>query len=174
MHTYEMDEQDRVVELRDLPQSSVGSPIPCVLADEQKVVRGYYLEERDPNWDGRTIPVVGPSDVDEPIALVRFNRCAIHMFGPPNDEAFSGHPLAKRGLHPYRVFPLERSSWIRKLEGMNAVHSQHLAERFWQLQHLVFAFHDSTFECVCQDFELTTTSDSIAAIIPKILNQLGW
>ena len=72
MHTYEMDEQDRVVELRDLPQSSVGSPISCVLADEQKVVLGYYLEERDPNWDGRTIPVVGPSDVDEPIALVRF------------------------------------------------------------------------------------------------------
>jgi len=171
---YEVDDQDQVIELRGLPHSSVGAPLPCVLADEHKVVLVYYLEERDPNWDGSTIRIVDAATSDEPIAIVRFNRCAVHTLGPPNDEAFSGHPLAKRGLRPYGVFRIDRSSWIRKLERMNAVHSQHLAERFGYLQHLIFTFHDSTFECVCKDFEVTTTRGSIAATIPEMVRRLGW
>jgi hypothetical protein len=171
---YEVDEYDRAVELCDLPQSSVGAPNPFVLADEHKVVLAYYLEERDPNWDGTTARIVGPTGVDEPIAIVRCNRCSVHMFGPPDDENLSGHPLAKRGLRQYGGFRIDRSSWIRKLERMNAVHSQLLAERFGNLQHLVFTFHDSTFECVCQDFEVTTTRGSIAEAVPEMAKRLGW
>ena len=162
-----------MVELRDLPQSSVGAPIPCVLADEHKVVLAYYLQERNPDWDGSTIRIIGPSSADEPIAIVRFDRCEVHMFGPPNEEAFSGHPLASRGLHPYGVFRIEKSSWIRQLERMNAVHSQHLAARFWQLQHLIFTFHHSTFECVCKDFEMKTTRGSITGIMRDLVKELG-
>ena len=77
------------------------------------------------------------------------------MFGPPNDETFSGHPLADRGLHPYAVFEVRDSSWIRKLERMNSVHHRHNRERFLEgLRHFVFAFHDSTFECVAHGFEV--------------------
>jgi hypothetical protein len=34
VNMYRVDERDRVTELRDFPQSSVGAPIPLVLADE--------------------------------------------------------------------------------------------------------------------------------------------
>ena len=47
------------------------------------------------------------------------------MFGPPNDEAFDGHPLARRGLRPYGAFEVTHSSWIRQLEQMNSVHPHH-------------------------------------------------
>jgi len=92
------------------------------------------------------------------------------MFGPPNDEAFRGHPFASRGLHPYGAFRVEGSSWIRKLERMNRVHQAHEPERFRTLQHLVFAFHDSTFECVCEQFEVRTERGIVVLdVLPAML-----
>jgi hypothetical protein len=96
-----------------------------------------------------------PTDVTtedgEVMAVIRFaGRCA-HLFGPPNDEAFDGHPLASRGLHPYGSFRIRRSSWIRSLERMNAVHPHHRPDPFRELQHFVLSFHDSTFECVAKE-----------------------
>jgi hypothetical protein len=77
------------------------------------------------------------------------------MFGPPNDEAFSGHPLASRGLSPWIVQEVVCSSWIRGLERMNSVHPYHRREAFSAFRHFVFAFHDSTFECVAEDFSVS-------------------
>ena len=145
---YRVDDRDRVVPLKDLPQSSVGAPSPLLLAGEGTVILAYYLQSRVANWDGKSVRVIDPTDSDEPIALVRFKSCAAHMFGRPNDEAFSGHPLAGRGLKPYGTFRVEESSWVRQLERMNSVHPNHDPRADESLQHLVFAFHDSTFECV--------------------------
>ena len=92
--------------------------------------------------------------IDGDIAVARFVRPHAHMFGPPNDEAFHGHPLAGRGLERYGVFRVEDSSWIRQLERMNSVHALHNPERFSRLVHFVFSFHDSTFECVADDVEI--------------------
>jgi hypothetical protein len=52
-------------------------------------------------------------------ATVEFEQPFAHQFGPPNDEAFLGHPLAERGLHPYAGFEVQNSSWVRALEEMN-------------------------------------------------------
>jgi len=35
---YEVDENDRVVTLEGIPQSSAGAPLPLILANEQRVV----------------------------------------------------------------------------------------------------------------------------------------
>ena len=59
----------------------------------------------------------------------RFEHCYAHMFGPPNDEALRGHPLAGRGLRPYAAFEIRQSSWLRRLERMNSVHPRHDRER---------------------------------------------
>jgi hypothetical protein len=171
---YEVDKRDRVIELRDVPQSSPGAPIPLVLGDEHTVVLAYYMQELARDWDGSTVRVVGPESAEEPIAIVRFNGCQAHMFGPPNDEAFRGHPLAGKGLHPYGVFLVEESSWIRKLERMNSVHRYHDPDRFWSLQHLIFSFHDSVFECVCRGFEAITTRGSILDAVPEMVALLNW
>jgi len=170
---YRVDERDRVVELSDVPQSSVGAPLPLVLADEHSVVLAYYLQETPPEWDGNSARMVDPVDSDEPIAIVRFARCTAHMFGPPNDEAFSGHPLAERGLTPYAVFEVTDSSWIRALEKMNSVHPRHSPKRFLDgKRHLVFAFHDSTFECVCTGFQFQLARGSLRSVIPKMVEML--
>jgi hypothetical protein len=171
---YQVDEHDRVVELEDVPQSSTGAPIPLVLADERRVVLAYYLADRPEDWDGTSVQVVDPVRSDEPLALVLFKGCIAHMLGPPNDEAFAGHPLANRGVEPYGTYRIENSSWIRRLERMNSVHSRHRPEQFWKLQHLIFAFHDSTFECVCLKFEVTTAKGSIASMIPRMVAMMGW
>ena len=136
---YTVDNQDTVTKLCNLPQSSVGAPIPVVLASEQDVLLAYYMEEE--------------SEDREAFAIIRFERCIAHMFGPPNDEAFRGHPLATRGLTPYSFFEIQHSSWIRTLEEMIRVHPYHDSERFLEDKvHFIASFHDSTFECVAKGY----------------------
>ena len=171
---YEVDGRDHVIELVGVPQSSVGAPIPLVISDEHRVVLAYYVQETEPGWGGTTVRLVGPSEAGEPIAIVRFKFCYAHIFGPPNDEAFAGHPLASRGLHPYGVFEVSASSWIRRLEKMNSVHPQHRPDAFSKRRHLVFAFHDSTFECVCDGFEVRLTRGSIESVVSEMVKLLEW
>jgi hypothetical protein len=132
------------------------------------------VESRPRDRDGSRIRVVDPIGSNEPTAIVRFQHCIVHIFGPPNDEAFAGHPLASRGLQPYGAFRVKNSSWIRQLERMNSVHVHHNPASFWELQHLVFTFHDSVFECVCHTFDATETRGSIHAIIPEMVKMLHW
>jgi hypothetical protein len=168
---YQVDEKDQVVELKGIPQSSVGAPTPIVLSNEGKTVLAYYLENVADDWDGSSVRVVG-SNSEEPAAIVEFDICDAYMFGPPNDEAFSGHPLASRGLAPYGVYEVLNSSWIRGLERMNSAHHYHKPERFWQRHHFVFAFHDSTFECVADRFEITETFGSMESIVSLMAQKL--
>jgi hypothetical protein len=170
---YEVDEQDQVKALTDVPQSSAGAPVPLVVSDEHRLVVAYYVEESAPGPHA-AVRGLGPEDAQEPVAIVRFNVCRAQMWGPPNDEAFAGHPLASRGLHPYGAFEVVHSSWIRRLERMNAVHPRHRPEVFWQLRHVVLAFHDTTLECVCGGFDVTIVRGSIASVVPEMVKLLEW
>ncbi len=96
---YQIDEKDRIVELIDVPQSSVGAPTPVVLSDEGKTILAFHLQNTPEGWDGTSVRIIRPES-EEPSALVEFKWCHAYMFGPPNDEAFRGHPLADRGLKP--------------------------------------------------------------------------
>jgi len=140
------------------------------MADEYVVVLAYYIEAY-----GRPLreapQIILPIDNAEDIAIVRFEGHT-HIFGSPNDEAFSGHPLASRGLTPYGAFRIENSSWIRQLESMNSVHPNHRPEQYRTLQHLVFTFHDSTFECVCERFDVRVTRGSTQDLIPEMVKLL--
>ena len=169
---YEVDSKDVVVELDDAPKSSVGAPIPVVLAGEHDVLLAYYLDI-SAGWDGETIRSVSPDSEGEPVAIVKFAACTAHMFGPPNDEAFTGHPLAERGLRPYAAFEVKNSSWIRKLERMNSVHPYHDKRRFLdKKRHFIFAFHDTTFECVAHGFTAELRTGSVRSMVPHMLEAL--
>jgi hypothetical protein len=139
---YEVDGHDKVVLLEELPQPDPGAPMPALVAAEHRLELGYIARPPEPFGEER-------------IAVATFVRPYAHMFGPPNDEAFEGHPLAARGLEPYGCYRIESSSWIRRLERMNAVHPYHRAEEFARRTHYVFAFHDTTFECVADDVQVT-------------------
>jgi hypothetical protein len=170
---YEVDERDQVVSLKGIPQSSVGAPNPIVLAGEFDVFLTYYLENTPPGWDGTWLRILDRDTEGEPVAVVTFKRCYAHMFGPPNDEAFSGHPLAARGLGPYGVFEIKDSSWLRKLERMNAVHWRHDEREFLaHRKHFVFSFHDTTFECIAEGFTVQVSTGSVRSMVPHLLELL--
>lgn len=165
---YSIDERDQVVALSDLPQSSVGAPLPAVVAMEGRLALAYLVEAIDPAWGGRTVRVVTPGADHEIVALVEFTWPLAHFFGPPNDEAFAGHPLAARGLEPYGIFEVLGSSWLRALERMNAVHPHHDPTAYARLRHFVFAFHDSTFECAARSLVVEVRGGSLASAVREL------
>jgi hypothetical protein len=169
---YNVDDRDEVIEHRDIPQSSTGAPLPAVVATEHRLLLAYLLQVTDPEWDGHTVRSVEPTSRDQLVALVEFEWPDAHFFGPPNDEAFNGHPLAGRGLEPYGVFEIRHSSWVRQLERMNSVHPRHQPAAYERLRHFVFAFHDSTFECVAERFSFQVRVGSIATAVEELARRL--
>jgi hypothetical protein len=162
---YEVDDLDEVVELHDVPQSNVGAPLPHLICAEHSLLLAYLVNEPDPAWDGSYVNVVDPNS-EGGVAVIQFDHPYAHMFGPPNDEAFLGHPLADRGLHPYAVFEVKNSSLVRQLELMNSVHPSHDQEQFMaNSRHFVFAFHDSTFECIARGFTFEITRGSLTTVL---------
>jgi hypothetical protein len=136
---YSVDDRDHVVEL-ELPQMDPGATTPEVAAEDLAVTLTYR------GLDGGRI-------------VCEFELPIAHYLGPPNDEAFEGHPLYERGLEPYGVFEVLESSWIRRLEEMNRIHDRHDPSWFRTFRHFVFAFHDSTFEVIARGM----TSEPTAA-----------
>lgn len=171
---YQVDEMDEVKELEGIPQSSIGAPCPFVMSDEFQIVIAFYLQSSLADFDGTSIRVVGHKHSKEAIAIVEIERYHAYMFGPPNDEAFSGHPLSGRGLRPYSVAEILNSSWIRSLAQMNSVHPYHDQKVFDRYRHFIFAFHDSTFECVAQGYRLHLAEGSIESVIPRMKQLMDW
>jgi hypothetical protein len=161
---YTIDSRDLVRERKDLPQSSVGAPHPMLFAYEGGLHLAYYLQKPDV-WKTSSDQTDGDESNLESCALVRFVRPLAHLFGPPSDETFEGHPLAARGLRPYSVFEIENSSWIRGLVQMDSVHPRHRPERFQKYKHFVFTFHDEVFECVAESFELSMQRGAVAEVL---------
>ena len=159
--------------LEGVPQSSIGAPLPLVLADESTALVAFCLENRDQSWDGSTVRVVDPVTSEEPIGIVRFTRCYSISFGPPNDDAFSGHPLAARGLEPYGAFRIEQSSWLLELERRNSVHPRHDRDDFLRRkQHLILTFHDSIVEWIAESFDVSYERGSLHSVLPVMLSFL--
>jgi hypothetical protein len=170
---YEVDDLDTVVRLADAPRPDIGAPLPQIVCDEGHVVLAYCVSGPGPARVGGSPTEVGPDSGGNAVAVVRFLWPYVHLFGPPNDEAFHGHPLARRGLRPYAVSEVKNSSWLRRLERMNSVHRQHDRERFLaRRRHFVFAFHDSTFECIAEGFAFEVVWGSLRSVVPRMLELL--
>lgn len=171
MYTLPLFAKDQVQELKDIPQSSVGAPCPMIIADEHHLSVIYYLQDTPENWDGSTVRIVGPESSGEPYAIVNFLMYTAYYHGSPNDEAFNGHPLYKKGLSPYGAYEVKCSSWVQKLMEMNRVHPYHKDESFADRRHFVLAFHDSTFECVARSYTFETGEGSILEAAKMIIGK---
>lgn len=150
---YTIDGSDEVVENTDLPAADPGAPDVQVMAHQARVVLQYGVPGLEVGQMGPQGRIILPEDIPDhydPMAFVEFERVRAHMLGSPNDEALKGHPLASRGLRPYGIYEIRRSSWVRSLEQMNRVHSGHSPALFSRLRHFIFTFHDVTFECVAE------------------------
>jgi hypothetical protein len=131
--------------------------MPVVVATEDAAYVAYF--QPDPP---------GCDAAEERMALLCYAGCYATYLGPPNDEAFEGHPLAGRGLESYGAFRVVRSSWIRSLERMNRVHPAHDPAPFDRMMHYILAFHDSTFECVADGFEVLLESAPRQEVLEKV------
>lgn len=148
----------------DVPQSDVGAPLPAVIASETSLDLIYLVSDPDPEWDGTYVNVRSVESEVDLVAVIQFEHAYAHTFGPPNDEAFHGHRLASRGVRPYSAWEVHRSSWIRALEHMNRVHPYHRSDQFTPYRHFIFAFHDTTFECVAHAFSAEVVPGSVSSI----------
>jgi hypothetical protein len=133
---YRIDERDRIVSVDTIPHARTGVSDPVVMADENSTALRYFLLEEE--------------NEQERVAILRFDGCWAHYFGPPNSEALDGHPLYERGLSFYGIFEVLDSSWIRLMEERNRVHPSHSPARYAGLRHFIFTFEDSTFECIAE------------------------
>lgn len=163
---------EKVVTLDDFPQSEAGAPCPALIATEGDLVIAFHRATPE-LWDRPLEERIDWQVAGESCAIVRFAHTTIHTFGPPNDEAFSGHRLAKKGLEPYGAFEVLNSEWIEQLEKMNSVHPMHTREWFMKgKRHFILTFHDSVFECVARGYTVElasgTVKDLLIAAMPTL------
>lgn len=157
----------------EVPQSSVGAPLPSLLANEDVLFVCYLMQTHEPGWDGSTPPrLVGSDTEGEPLAVLKVPLCTAHAFGPPNEEVIAGHRLAKLGLEPFSAFEVVNSTWIAELERANRVHPNHRASMFAKLRHFIFTFHDSVLEFVAEDFEVSQTSSPLRETLRRLVDEL--
>lgn len=167
---YSTDYKDTILRVTDVPQPSVITPSPMVVAGVHHIRLAYYLQNASGGLDGAGSRTAEKT-IGEPVGLVEFSRTYAHMFGPPNADAFRGHPLAERGLEPYGVYEIWESSWLRRLVRMNAVHPAHRPEQFAAYHHFVFAFHDTTFECIARSYKSSVHTGSVAEVLERALKE---
>jgi hypothetical protein len=151
----------------------IGAPLPFLLCNDNQTFLTFYVNEPDPNWDGTYVKVVNPaSPQPAKLCLVTFKRCASAKLGHPNDEVQRGHPLAGRGLEGYTAQIVKNSPWLKEVAQTNSVHPYDKPENWKSLNHYVFWFHDSTFECLAESYETEVTSEPMSKLLSRVQRML--
>ncbi len=165
---------EQYAEACDFPvRWDTGAPMPHLLTTDGRALLAFLVSEPDPDWDGSYATAKSPADPGpEPLALVEFSRCVSARLGAPNDEVLSGHPLMGKGLEWYSVQIVVNSRWIKEIEAINSVHSQYRPEAWRGLNHYIFWFHDSTFECIARSFKVETYRESMKELLQRMVERL--
>ena len=151
-----------------------GAPLPLLIADGHNTFLIFYVRRHDPNWDGTYITVQDSTNSNaDPMALVEFSRCMSVKFGVPNEEVFHGHPLHGKGLKSYTAQIVRNSKWLVELEDINKVHTQYNPDRWRNLKHFVFWFHDDTFECIAKDYKVEIYNETLASILSRVHQRMS-
>ncbi|RAZ88199.1 hypothetical protein DPM33_24175 [Mesorhizobium hawassense] len=154
----------------DLPSSSAGASLPHVFADEERLLIAYIVNVPDPSFDGTNPRSISARTEGETVAILTVAPYVALQFGPPNDEALSGHRLYALGLQHYSAFEVVNSSWVASLEEANRVHPRHMPELFSGRRHFILTFHDSTLEFIARDFQLSLREGSVLKALIAAVN----
>jgi hypothetical protein len=97
-------------------------------------------------------------------ALVEFIHCTATKFGYPNDEARWGIPRFN-GL-VYGFYEVLDSEWKVELAILNSFAFPDTGE--WHGRHFLLTFHDTTFECLADDFKLEVIDKPYSSVFARI------
>ena len=150
-----------------------GAPLPHLFCSDRRTYLTFYVAEPDPNWDGSYVTVKhSGSGETELLALVEFSRCECAKLGSPNDEVFEGHPLYGRGQDGYSAQRVLNSRWLAEIESVNKVHRCYNPNRRKDLNHYIFWFHDSTFECIAKSYSVEVFQESMREMLRRVSDLL--
>ncbi|MBF0503323.1 MAG: hypothetical protein HQM09_24605 [Candidatus Riflebacteria bacterium] len=151
----------------------IGAPLPFLLCNDDKTFLTFYVHDPDPKWDGTYVKVVDPDSSEAAkLCLVTFKNCVSAKLGHPNDEALRGHPLAGHGLEGYTAQFVKNSRWIEEVAKINSVHHRNDPARWKLLNHYIFWFHDSTFECLAESYEVEITLEPMDQLLRRVQAKL--
>jgi hypothetical protein len=151
----------------------VGAPLPFLFRSDYRTMLTFFISDRNPGWDGTRVKVVNPASTEVvSLCLVTFKGCESAKLGHPNDEAQSGHPLSGRGLMGYTAQIVKNSPWLKEVAKTNSTHPRDKPESWNLLNHYVFWFHDSTFECLANTYEVEVTSEAMPDLLKRVQAKL--
>jgi hypothetical protein len=152
---------------------STGAPLPHLFVDDDRALLAFLVDVPDPAWDGTNpVPKSPAGNEPETVAVVEFDRCVSAKLGSPNDEALAGHPLYGKGLEFYAAQQVINSRWLKEIEAINSAHPMY-RHSFWSdLKHFIFWFHDSTFECLAESFQVEVHRMRMRDLLSRMVDHL--
>lgn len=115
-----------------------GAPCPVLISDERCLYLYFYAHiNRGEDF----------------ITCIRFDRWEYHCFGYPGEESQGAHPYSELGLGYCSYHILQESDLIQKLKAIDSAHPCFERWKWDELNHYVFTFHDSMFECIARGFK---------------------
>lgn len=141
----------------------IGAPTPKILASENLLLLFFFVEKQLKGMNNTLSERDAISD--RGIVIMKFEDYLNFKFGSPNDEALHGHPYFNLGLLPYSFSEVKNSDWISELIRINSVHPMHEDYLFEDYRHFILTFHDSTFECIANNYKINFSTKSMGEII---------
>ena len=140
-----------------------GAPLPFLLRNDCRTFLTFCIRK----------PAIDPLSSNKvSLCLVSFDHCTSAKLGHPNDEAQGGHPLYGRGLRGYTAQIVMNSPWIKEVAKTNSIHPNDNPKTWSTLNHYVFWFHDSTFECLAKSYKVEVTSETMSELLNRVQAKL--
>lgn len=105
---------------------------------------------------------------EEEIIVIKFQRPFKHTFGLPSNETIGTHPCYPLGLSYCAFYEVKNSYMLRELEAIQKSHDRFNPDDFKKFRHFILTFHDNTFECVAEDFQLLDKTETQFQLIAAI------
>jgi hypothetical protein len=164
-----------------------GAPLPQLLVNDHRAFLIFLRRAVEPKPNGPATTAPGAAAVEpptiapgapsnepaiQPVAVVEFKRCMSAKLGSPNDEVFHNHPLSGKGLESYTAQLVRNSRWLAELQKVNSVHAGYCHHAWSKLNHYVFWFHDTTFECIAESFAVELRDAAIPELLAETCRRL--
>ena len=110
---------------------------------------------------------------DSGVGVIEFKGCLQSKFGYPNDEAAEGHPLNmyfEEADGFYDFYEVLNSPWQYELSQQN---QKVFSSTNYTHRHFVVFFHDSTFECLANEFFVSNYNESTASVLAKLSEKIA-